>query len=66
MFVHPDDQTALAEYRLAELRNEAAKARLIPASRWSDPALWAAVMGPIVGTSFLAYFAVEILRAVTQ
>ena len=31
---------------------------------WYDPALWAALVGPVVGLGFLTYFAQEIMRAV--
>jgi hypothetical protein len=30
---------------------------------WRDPAVWSLVLGPIVGTSFLLYFAREIVSA---
>lgn len=35
-----------------------------PSRPWLDPAVWGAVLGPIVGLSFLGYFAREIARAV--
>jgi hypothetical protein len=38
----------------------------LPSSRWHDPAFWVAVIGPLVGTSFLTYFTFEIMRALPQ
>src|SRR5438105_5037053 len=65
----------LGRIRLEEMRSQAQAAHLanevrraapnfIPRRRWLDTALWAAVLGPLVGGSFLLYFAQEIGRAV--
>jgi hypothetical protein len=71
---HPEINLKLANLRIdAALRevandrraNEARRAApdFIPSSRYRDPAFWSALVGPVVGLGFLAYFAQEIIRA---
>ena len=71
---HPDLQFNLARARLDDRIAEAAHDRIadearraapdfIPSSRWWDGALWASIVGPLLGLGFLAYFAQEIAHA---
>jgi hypothetical protein len=70
---HPDIHMTLAHARLDELIAEAANEQLvsearhaaqnfIPKSHWRDGALWASLIGPLVGVGFLAYFALRVAR----
>jgi hypothetical protein len=64
---HPDVlyQVALESRRRAV--RQAAQQRhtkLVAPRPWLDPAMWSAILGPIIGLSFLAYFARVILAAV--
>jgi len=37
-----------------------------PQQPWRDPAIWSAVLGPIIGFGFLAYFGHTILNAIAR
>jgi hypothetical protein len=71
MLSHPDTHLDLVRQRLDEARAHAADQRLarsaghawpdfVPPSRWRDGAFWASLAGPLIGATFLAYFAQQI------
>ena len=71
MLSHPDTYYDLVRQRLDERRAEAAAQRtarsaghawpdFVPPSRWRDGAFWASLAGPLIGATFLAYFAQQI------
>jgi hypothetical protein len=56
---------AVAQQRELEAQRE--RARMVREAwppKHRDPAIWSAVVGPIVGVGFLVYFAREILVAI--
>jgi hypothetical protein len=60
-------QVALQHQRqLVQDAERAHLAHLAWPPAWRDPAIWSAILGPIIGTAFLVYFARVILAAVSN
>lgn len=67
MIVNPNELYQEARRRQSELEMRVLRERypqLLPSRPWLDPAIWSVILGPIIGVSFLVYFAHVILSAV--